>query len=772
MALWTPAQLGTAVSVWLDTLDPSYTTLNGAGTRVNQWRSKTANGFYMQGNGGPTVITRNGMTFYEGGQDYNYFGAPSQMFALLPPATADTTILYVGKLSSGQYSQTLRLATSDGTGLRSIGTVWGSNIGLPKGGNDLAATPETQASPNGNIVIGQWTGGTPTSTVWLDGGGSSSRGGPNPIGDVNRFEILTNAAFGAPVDNVCATVVINRLITAEERAKLEGWAAWAFNLVARLPANHPYKTAAPQDAAAPVGYTLAADGGVFNLAGSNAGLGRGFYMTAAPGGFTLSGKELSIQRNRMLLAGRGIYAATTVPGGFNVGRRLTAARGAFVVAANNASLRRGYRLSAAATSFLVTGGAAVLRRGFRLLADAASYILTTPDVATGSARRVAADTGVFQIAANDVGQRRTRALSADKGQFVLTAAAVGRRQARRIAALKATFVMTTNAVGNGRGLRLTAASSSYSVTGRPANLMRGYRLAAAGTAFSVGVSTIATGTNRQLTAAVGGYVVSTPAVGAQFRRQLAANRGIFNLTGGAVLTKQGRRVAAERGAFVAQAVPVGWLRSLRLAGEPAQLKLTFPEAFLRRGGGTQLSGTAFTFTGNAATVRRTRTLLAARGAVTFVGNPVSLSRGYLLSATGVTFTLTNRPATLRPARRVTMTSGVFSLTGGAASLRTGSALRLNAGVFNFTGKSAEIIKISKRSVAADCGAFSARGLPIVFFKTEIRDLALSARGVAYVFHAGDVSMYRTRSAPPRQTLGAARKSRVRGGTALTRKLGS
>jgi filamentous hemagglutinin family protein len=53
------------------------------------------------------------------------------------------------------------------------------------------------------------------------------------------------AAIGSGATINVSDMIITTTLTLLEHQKLEGWAAWSKGLVARLPAGHPYKSAAP-----------------------------------------------------------------------------------------------------------------------------------------------------------------------------------------------------------------------------------------------------------------------------------------------------------------------------------------------------------------------------------------------------------------------------------------------------------------------------------------------------------------------------------------------
>jgi hypothetical protein len=238
---WIPSDLGSAVDVWVDTLDPTTYSLDNDGKALS-WTSKVGSVKLLAGSGRPRLVTMNGKPTFLGGEQYSYFKAEVEL-GVLPHETSDTTILFVGK-GRNSYNPTIRL-NNGGSTTRGVGTVDQHKVGLPKGGNDLYTNvPYADA---GNIVIGSWTtGSTADAEAWVDGVTVGERNVQNTAVQVNRLEVLMNADVGSDSRDYCAAVVIlRRVLTVSERQQLEGWAAWSYDYVARLPANHPYKSAAP-----------------------------------------------------------------------------------------------------------------------------------------------------------------------------------------------------------------------------------------------------------------------------------------------------------------------------------------------------------------------------------------------------------------------------------------------------------------------------------------------------------------------------------------------
>ena len=82
-------------------------------------------------------------------------------------------------------------------------------------------------------------GATATGTMWGDNFG----------GNTQANTLMIGANFWYTADNlnadIAAVFVFNRKLSAEERQRMEGWAAHRYGLTGNLPPDHPYKSVAP-----------------------------------------------------------------------------------------------------------------------------------------------------------------------------------------------------------------------------------------------------------------------------------------------------------------------------------------------------------------------------------------------------------------------------------------------------------------------------------------------------------------------------------------------
>ena len=238
--LWTPLNLATPPSMYFSTADAASMTqgpASGGYPTVTAWASRAPNNPFslLAGSGAPLLVPWNGKSALSGGVNYRYMKATGTgLFG----SSGAATLMFVG-LSIGSYVGSFSVDYLGG-----LGTVNNGQIGAPCQGNDLATGINYGA--NGNIVLVTWDGASTTNEVlYADGtvAASRTRSMPKP-GTSAVIQVLINAA-GSNGDYIQAAIGVPGIVSASDRKKLEGWAAWTFNLVSQLPSSHPYKSRAP-----------------------------------------------------------------------------------------------------------------------------------------------------------------------------------------------------------------------------------------------------------------------------------------------------------------------------------------------------------------------------------------------------------------------------------------------------------------------------------------------------------------------------------------------
>jgi len=266
---------------WYDASDSSQLSRNGSA--VAQWFDKSGHGYTAYQNTASKqpawgTVTLNGLSTIS-------FTASSSHVLLFPstPTMSQWTAFYVFQLPTAlsyggaSYYPLTFGGTTNTTGLYSgleIGSAGSGNanaIDIFGGyGNDKRATLTNiaQSGASAPWQVLSWTiGSAHTVSAWSNGNaaamtdtggevaysvslGSGSTGDFGGIGGNPWSSNFVNT-------NVAEIIVYDRPLSAAERQSVEGYLAWKWGLQGSLPSSHPYKSAAPQPAAAPTGSSCA-----------------------------------------------------------------------------------------------------------------------------------------------------------------------------------------------------------------------------------------------------------------------------------------------------------------------------------------------------------------------------------------------------------------------------------------------------------------------------------------------------------------------------------
>lgn len=253
---WLPSDMTSATLVgWWDAQDASTMTLDSS-NRVSEWRSKIGNFGVTQAtvanqpswnatgyNNLPAVLLTTNSMFLSGTSPASFpVGAAAGVMSGVAPYLA----------RRGDYTTLCYQGTANELRARSM-SANGEAVSSGYYNNDLT----------GNV---RWTGfdrmfisaidTSGLASIWVDGGAAwTAQKRPLQTPTSAPFHLGKSANgdnWQSPIQEILWIV---GTLSADERDKLFGYYAWRWNLVAQLPANHAYKTAAPQfgDAAADVG---------------------------------------------------------------------------------------------------------------------------------------------------------------------------------------------------------------------------------------------------------------------------------------------------------------------------------------------------------------------------------------------------------------------------------------------------------------------------------------------------------------------------------------
>jgi len=228
----------TSMGLWLDASDYSSFTFS-SGTNIAVWADKSGNARHATGVNSPTYT--NTSAYLSGS---SYFTMNLDFIASFPDHSAFfvmTNTNYVniyGAQSGGSGANSLHVGFSATNAYRvnHWGNDWYPNI--------TAAYKVGQM----NLLNFDWinTGGL----------GKAVRANANLEGTAGQTGQIGTMSGGGTIGNVVgqgiltgyineAIFILNPNITSTIREKLEGYLAWKWGIQANLPANHPYKSAAP-----------------------------------------------------------------------------------------------------------------------------------------------------------------------------------------------------------------------------------------------------------------------------------------------------------------------------------------------------------------------------------------------------------------------------------------------------------------------------------------------------------------------------------------------
>jgi hypothetical protein len=229
--LWTPAAISTAL--WYDAADASTITI---ATGVSQWNDKSGsanNAVQATGGSQPAYLTadQNGLNVL------SFNGSSSKMTHSYANPTTNTSIFVVSSVNSQSGYRGL-FTTNGGTSTQTM------VLARQSGGPNWGTYGVAERPSNSNIQSQGWqilTLVRTTSGIFFrngstDGTFADSIGQPGHIGG-DGGQLVSG--------KIAEIIVYNTNISDANRQLNEGYLAWKWNLVASLPADHPYKNAAP-----------------------------------------------------------------------------------------------------------------------------------------------------------------------------------------------------------------------------------------------------------------------------------------------------------------------------------------------------------------------------------------------------------------------------------------------------------------------------------------------------------------------------------------------
>lgn len=249
---WTPAQLGSSLSLWLDADDSD--SVVSVGGVVSQWSDKSGQNNHAT----PSLsyyspnVSANGLN----GRDAISFTKSSVHHLITPTISGNgianaqsISIIQVIVPTTGWFN-----TYCSSVGTRNSGGSWWSfqrNNASNEFGFHGAAQYWSGFNINGNaallvdvvtggFTLNSWANGSQVQTNLPIGPFTSSTSDPMVIGAGSQVE------SGEAFDGLIAEIIfLPSAISNENRQKMEGYLAWKWGLVSSLPSDHPYKTSFP-----------------------------------------------------------------------------------------------------------------------------------------------------------------------------------------------------------------------------------------------------------------------------------------------------------------------------------------------------------------------------------------------------------------------------------------------------------------------------------------------------------------------------------------------
>ncbi|MDA8952053.1 hypothetical protein N9H28_04150, partial [Flavobacteriaceae bacterium] len=221
-------------ALWLDANDPSSITNDSNNGLVSQWNDKSGNNNHLtQGTDAnqPTTGTRtqNGLNVldFDGGDFF------SKVFAVAQPYT----VFAIAKSDDPTASRSI-FGNSDNspiTYLSHYSSVW----------RWYSASQQVDASAtdsNYHLFSAVANGATAETELWMDG---TSEGTSSGTAGLDGVTVGGAGGTGSWIGTIGEVVLLSSDASDSDRQKIEGYLAHKWGLAASLPADHPYKNAAP-----------------------------------------------------------------------------------------------------------------------------------------------------------------------------------------------------------------------------------------------------------------------------------------------------------------------------------------------------------------------------------------------------------------------------------------------------------------------------------------------------------------------------------------------
>lgn len=248
--LWTPANLATPPVGWWDAADETRITLASgsftAGGPVSAWANKGSGGGSVTQATGSAQPTFSRTSLFGGKPALAFNGAQvlraaAGIIPTLPQGSTPSAIfaLATSSASTGVIAGWGQHGDSQGRWV----SINGGNFASGMWNNDLdGSVPAT--SPG---IVAQFLNTAAGQRLWINGALNMS-GSASAMNTTSTQMAIGNlpASSGAPqTGRVSEVIVLNYVPTTTDQQKIEGYLAWRWGTVNKLPAGHPFKISAP-----------------------------------------------------------------------------------------------------------------------------------------------------------------------------------------------------------------------------------------------------------------------------------------------------------------------------------------------------------------------------------------------------------------------------------------------------------------------------------------------------------------------------------------------
>jgi len=240
--LWTPAQLGDDLALWLDWQDSPFDLRTDGGTDyVERWGDLSGNGNDATQSAGSQQPVLDGGLMFDG--------------------TDDLLTVSRTTLQADQGLSILAVYTSPGGHNAGVVGRWGSTrecviLGQGFQSDDVDLTSKDGSGTQTNTSSASHQDGTPhivyanwgdVQSVQIDGGTVVSDSIQGVQGGDSLLKIGGYGTIDTLIEmNLNVIIGVTTALSSAKRDKTVGWAAHKFDLTDKLPADHPYKSAAPR----------------------------------------------------------------------------------------------------------------------------------------------------------------------------------------------------------------------------------------------------------------------------------------------------------------------------------------------------------------------------------------------------------------------------------------------------------------------------------------------------------------------------------------------